>query len=358
MTKIRHPASSFGWRALLAILGVVAVVGQAPPARADQRIDLYQVAVPVPDRSDASRDAGFRDAMRVVLVRVTGRLGAANDPAYAPLVGSADRYVQQYRYAIDGRLVVGFDGGAIERWLTGTGAPIWGRTRPVTYVLLTVPGAGAGTGAAAGMGAGAGTGAGSIVTSDATSDLKNAIDAQAALRGIELRWPTAQQLQTEGLTDATVRQADPRSLLADAIRAGADALLIGHASDSSANASVQWLFQYQTETTPVTGVAAGVDRAADAYASIYAVDGAYLPVEIAVDGVQTLADYARVQRLFASMTSVSRASVLAVHGDTVHWRLLARGGAGPLVRMLALDGSLQTAAAPGVGGELRYRLRQ
>ena len=354
MTKHRHPAFPFGWRALLALLGVLAVMGQAPSARADQRVDLYQVAVPVPDRSDASRDAGFRDAMRVVLVRVTGRLGAANDPTYGPLVASADRYVQQYRYAIDGRLVVGFDGGAIERWLTGTGAPIWGRTRPVTFVLLTVPGTGPGTG----PGAGTGSGAGSIVTSDTGSDLKSAIDAQAALRGIELRWPTAQQLQADGLTDATVLQADPRTLLGDATRAGADALLIGHASDTSANASVQWLFQYQTETSQVAGAAAGVDRAADAYAAIYAVNGAYVPVEVAVDGVRTLADYARVQRLFASMTSVSRAAVLAVHGDSVRWRLLARGGAGPLVRMLALDGSLQPAAEPGIGGELRYRLRQ
>ena len=339
----------FDWRALLALLGVLAVMGQAPTARADQRIDLYQVAVPVPDRSEASRDAGFRDAMRVVLVRVTGRPGAANDPAYAPLVASADRYVQQYRYAIDGRLIVGFDGGAIERWLTGAGAPIWGRTRPVTFVLLTVPGAAA---------AGTGNGAGSIVTSDATSDLKSAIESEAALRGIELRWPTAQQLLADGLTDSSVLQADPRTLLADATRAGADALLIGHASDASASASVQWLFQYQTETTQVAGVTAGVDRAADAYASIYAVNGAYVPVEVAVDGVRTLADYARVQRLFASMTSVSRVAVLAAHGDTLRWRLLVRGGAGPLVRMLSLDGSLQAAAEPGVGGELRYRLRQ
>lgn len=343
MTKIRHPTFPSGWRALLALFGLLAIVGQVPSACADQRIDLYQVAVPVPDRSDASRDAGFRDAMRVVVVRVTGRLGAANDKVYAPLVGSANRYVQQYRYAVDGRLVVGFDGGAIERWLTGTGAPIWGRTRPVTFVLLTAPGAG--------------TGAGTIVTRDATSDLKSAIDAQASLRGIELRWPTAQQLQADGLTDATVLQGDPRALLADATRAGADALLIGHATDTTASASVEWLFEDPTETAQAVGVAAGVDRAADAYASIYAVNGAYVPVEVAVDGVRSLADYARVQRLFASMTSVSRLAVLAVHGDTVRWRLLVRGGAGPLARMLLLEGSLQPAAEPGAGGELRYRLR-
>ncbi len=344
MMKIRHPTSPFGWRAWLALLGLVAVLGPAPRTRADQRLDLYQVAIPVPDRSDASRDTGFRDAMRVVLVRVTGRLGAASDPTFAPLVGSAGRYVQQYRYAIDGRLVVGFDGGAIERWLTGVGAPIWGRTRPITLVLLTAPGAAAGAAA--------------IVTGDAPSDLKSAIDAQAALRGIELRWPTAQQLQADGLTDASALQTtDPRTLLADATRAGADAVLIGHATDTSANAAVQWLFEYQTEAEPATGVAAGVDRAADTYASIYAVNGATVPVEVAVDGVRTLADYARVQRLFASTTSVSRVAVLAVHADTVRWRLLVRGGAGPLVRLLSLDGSLQPAAQPGVGGELRYRLR-
>ena len=328
---------------LWAVLCLVAGYCRAPAVRADERSNVYQVAVAVPDRSEANRAAGFQAAMRVVLVRVTGRLGAASDPELAPLVGAAGRYVQQYRYAIDGRLIVGFDGGAIERWLAGVGAPIWGRTRPLTLVLLTVQSGSSG----------------SIVTSDDHSDLATAIDAQASLRGIALRWPNAQQLVADGLTYASVIQADPRSLLAVAAHHGADGLLIGHATGTAANAPVQWLFEYQTETAQTVGTAAGVDSAADAYASIYAVSGAIAPVEIEIRGVRNLADYARVERLFESMTSVSNVAVRSLHGDTVRLQLASRGGAAPLVRMLALDGNLVPDTTPADdGGALSYRLRQ
>ncbi len=73
--------------------------------------------------------------MKVVLVRVTGRRSAEDDPALAPLVGNARRYVQQYRATPDGQLWVSFDGPAIERWLTQNGQPLWGHERPTTVRL-------------------------------------------------------------------------------------------------------------------------------------------------------------------------------------------------------------------------------
>jgi len=75
--------------------------------------------------------------MKIVLVRVTGRRSAADDPALAPLVGNARRYVQQYRGTPDNQVWVSFDGPAIERWLTQNGQPLWGHERPTTFVWLT-----------------------------------------------------------------------------------------------------------------------------------------------------------------------------------------------------------------------------
>ncbi len=342
MTNFRDALCARGGVLLWATLCLLTAACGAPAAHADARSNVYQVAVAVPDRSEANRAAGFQAAMRVVLVRVTGRLGAASDPEFAPLVAGADRYVQQYRYAIDGRLIVGFDGGAIERWLNRVGAPIWGRTRPLTFVLLTVPSGSSG----------------SIVTSDDHSDLEAAIDAQAALRGIALRWPSAQQLTADGLSYASVIRADPRALLAVAARHGADGLLIGHATGPATDAQAQWLFEYQTETAQASGVVAGVDSAANTYASIYAASGVDVPVELDVHGVRNLADYARTQRLLESMTSVSNVSVLSLQGDTVRLQLAVRGGAAPLARMLALNGDLVPDATPTDGGALSYRLRQ
>ena len=102
------------------------------------RAELYQATVPVADRSEASQAAAFEAALKIVLVRVTGRRAAEEDPALAPLVANARRYVQQYRAAPDNQLWVAFDSAAIDRWLTQNDQPIWGRERPSTYVWLAV----------------------------------------------------------------------------------------------------------------------------------------------------------------------------------------------------------------------------
>ena len=305
------------------------------PALAGGFADVYRVMVPVADRSLAGREAGFAAAMKTALVRATGKRTAGDDPAFAALVAGAGRYVQQYRYAADGRLSVGFDGAAIERWLTRNGAPVWGRTRPVTFIWLTVP-------------AGAG---GSVVMRDSTSDLKAAIDAAADARGIELLWPSTQDLQTERLDYAALIRANPDTLAAISRRHGAEGVLIGSATDQTAAANVQWLFKFQTQIAQVAGATEGVNLAADTYASLYAVSGAVVPVDVEVGGVRDVRDYANVQKLFGSLTMVSHVGVVALQGDQVQFRLDVRGGAAPLVRTLALNGMLapDTGAATGTG---------
>ncbi len=318
------------WTPLLWVaFSVATAAAGARPAFAD----VYRVMVPVTDRSAAGREAGFAAAMRIELVRVTGRRTAGDDPAFAGLVAGAARYVQQYRYAADGRLSVGFDGAAIERWLTQNGAPVWGRTRPVTFVWLTVPAATGGT----------------VVTRDTASDLKSAIDAAAEARGIELMWPGVQDLQAEHLDYASLIHANPQTLAGIARRHGAEGEIIGTATDQSAGANIEWLFQFQTHIGQAAGAAEGVNLAADTYAALYAVSGTTTAVDVAVGGIRDLRDYAKVQRLFGSLTMVSQVGVVALHGDQVEFRLAVRGGATPLTRTLALNGMLAADSDAGTG---------
>src|SRR3984957_8412399 len=144
------------------------------------RTEMYQATAPVSDRSEAAQTAAFQNAMKTVLIRVTGRRSADEDPAFSPLIANARRYVQQYRSAPDNQLWVSFDGPAIERWLTQNGQPLWGHERPTTLVVLGVQ-----TGAQTGT----------IITTEETSELKAAIDAAAVARGLPLVWPSAAEIQ-------------------------------------------------------------------------------------------------------------------------------------------------------------------
>ena len=83
---------------LFAVLVVASATLFAPvPGIGATSMDLYQAAVPAPDRSEAALSAAFSSALKVVLVRVTGRRGVAQDPAFSPLISNARRYMQQYR---------------------------------------------------------------------------------------------------------------------------------------------------------------------------------------------------------------------------------------------------------------------
>ena len=312
------------------------------PVQALTRTDPYQAIAPMTDRSEAAQTAAFQHGMRTVLVRVTGNRSADEDAALAPLIANARRYVQQYHPAPDGQISVGFDANAIERWLAQAGQPIWGRERPLTFVWLGVQ---------------SGTQAGSIVTRDETSELKSALDAEASARGIQLRWPTAADLQSNHVDFAALMNSPGTSLAEIAHRLGGEGVLVGHAGAATAAASVRWTELFQDQSREFSGTLEGVDRAADLYASLLAASGSFAPVEIEVDGVNDVKDYAGVESYLESLAFISHVGVDALSGDTVRFHLTTRGGIEPLQRALALNGLLEPIAA-GDGGLQRFQLRR
>ena len=100
--------------------------------------DLYTVAV-VPD--PAARDqraAAIKAAMAQLLVRVTGSLNAPLDPAAQRLLAAPDEFLSSYGLDRQGRAVVGFQRGPVERVLDGLGLPVWGPERPLTLLWVAV----------------------------------------------------------------------------------------------------------------------------------------------------------------------------------------------------------------------------
>lgn len=341
MKHIRDRRARIGRFAL--VLCLLAVVLAAIPGEAATRAELYQATVPVADRSEAAQSAAFEAAMRAVLVRVTGRRTAGDEPALAPLVQSARRYVQQYRSVGEGLLWVAFDGAAIERWLTQNGQPLWGHTRPATVVFLAVAGAGQG---------------GTVLTQEDTSELKAAVDAAGAARGAPLIWPSAADLKHEQLDFAAVAGTSASTLAQAAHRLGGEGVLAGRASGAGAAATVRWSFAFQDRSSEFSGEPAeGPNRAADVYVGIFGVSGAVVPVELEVDGIRELKDYAQAQSYLESLALVTHVAVRGLSADSVRFTLTARGGAEALEHVLALDGRLHPNGT-GENGVLRFQLHR
>ena len=306
------------------------------------RTELYQATVPLVDRSAGAQASAFQAALKIVLIRVTGRRGAPEDAALAPLLGSTRRYVQQYRGAPDNQLWVAFDGPALERWLTQNGQPVWGRDRPATFVWLSMP-----TGAQSAT----------FVTADDVSDLKAALVAAASVRGLPLTWPSAADVPKNQVDFAAANGAANSPLVDTARRAGADGVLIGRANGSGANANVRWTLVFQDHNSEWSGTLDGINRTADLYAGLFAASGSLAPVDIEVGGIANLRDYASLQAYLESLTFITHVSVQGLAGDSVTYRLTTRGGVDALQHALALGGPLQTVPG-GENGIQRFQLRR
>ncbi len=103
--------------------------------------------------------------------------------------------------------------------LTQNGQPVWGHERPSTFVWLTAQ---------------TGPQSGTLITGEDTSDLKTAIDAAAAVRGVPLIWPSAADAEKNHLDYAGVNGAAQSTLADIGRRSGGEGILIGKAAGTAA----------------------------------------------------------------------------------------------------------------------------
>jgi hypothetical protein len=315
------------------LLAVLMLAG--PHASAATFPGMYEATVPLSERSERGQAEAVRDALKVVLVRVTGRREAASDPAVASLVEDARRYVQQFRVIGGNQFFAGFDGARIERALVEAGQPLWGHERPATLVVVVDE-----------------TGRRIVQAGESDSSLRNAVERSAAARGLPLIWPDASRpvdvadLGTQNV--ASIQQAY-----------GADAVLLGRLARGG---QARWTLFHGTEPTEWIGsLEDGVHGAADTFASLFAAATTTpggLDVAISVSGIDGVRDYASVTSYLESLSLISSLAVEQLAGDTVLYRARVQGDADRLARAIALGQRLVPADSMPGSAELRFRLRQ
>ena len=301
MTGVRHlPRPSATAVLLLALCaGFWVPVVRAPAA---QTVAVGEVDVA------GNGDEAFAEAMRTALVRVTGRRAAATDPVFAPLVANARRYVQVFRPPSGNNPArVTFDAAAIERAVAALGQPVWARSRPAVLGVITRP----------------------PPDADPVA-VRAALESAALARGLPLRLASAATAGLAGKDPVSAADA-----LAAARAQGADATLVGAVDGTE----WQWtLFEGASTTVFQGGVAAGIEGAADLFAiGAPATDTAPLAnVTIDVQGVATLVESVRVQRVLEGLPGARRVVLLASDAGGVRFRLDMPRGPDGVVGALSL----------------------
>lgn len=315
------PSASVGFVRAWCVGGLLALV--ASVASTAVVPDLYEATV----ASDRGQAAAFQDAMREVIVRITGERDGDNAPGLADLIANAQRYVQKYRNLPGGKVAIGFDGNKLESVIAAAGRPVWGRERPATVVWLAIDDGG---------------GRRHLVGAGDDGDLKAAVDAAADSRGLPLIWPRLDSTDNTHVTAADVWSGSNQRVIEAASRYRADAVLIGRLSGASGD----WTLVAAGETSAIRGGPAdGVQSLADRFAEILAAPNTE-PIERAtldVAGVTSLAAYADLIATLEASSLVRGVFVSELAGDRVVLAVNVRGSPDRLRRALATQRKFEPA---------------
>lgn len=266
-----------------------------PAAPALERVAVADVTL------EAAGETVFADAMRVALVRITGRRSAAEDPAFAALVRDARQFVQLYLPAGAGSPArVTFDALALSQALRALGQPLWSEARPILLgVVMSAP-------------AGADPQA-----------VRQALERSAAERGVPLRLRSANGVGLSASGEITADVA-----LAAARRAGADMALVAEVDGNE----WQWtLFDGLSATTFSGGVTVGLESAADllALSSQAATSRPVASVSVRIRGLGSLREVAEAERGLAALPGAGTVDLVEISaGEGVFEVAMAGGEAG------------------------------
>lgn len=323
--------------------------------------NLYQADVPVAEQSAAELRRAASAGLAEVLVRVSGRADAQRNPALAPALAGADRYLEQYRYernpaagSMPWLVRLNFAPDQSERLLRGAGLPVWGGNRPGVLALVVVD-----------------DGAGRNLVGD-DSPVAAALREQARRRGLALHFPLLDGADAHALAGDDIWQLDAGRVGPALERYKPDALLLGRLTQSGGRWSGSWSLTVNDQHTDAEGeadslsaaLAPSIDKLADALASQYAVASSGAPSEgvlLRLIGIRNFDDYAHALAYLQRLEVVKSANPVQVEGEEVLLRLRIAGSAEQLARQLALDSRLQPqtaqtdSAAGDQSAQLQYR---
>lgn len=299
-------------------------------AQAVEVPDLYSAEAVVTDRSEEQRDEAFRTALAAVMVKVAGSREVLGDSRAQEVLDGASGLLQQYRYTADGTIWAAFDSESLVTAMRAAGLPVWGRDRPAVLLWLAVDWGGGRRG---------------IVTADQDTELRRSIERVAASRGLPLVLPLFDSTDREQMSFSDLWGGFSDKIAAASTRYGPGAVLIGRASrGAGSRLFVRWELQLGDLAEQwEDGLSPGIHRAATSLAERFATRGGVSATAtvVAVSGIHSLDDYARVLSYLERQSLVSGVQVSKLSGDTVVFSLQVQGDATRLFRVVDLDDMLE-----------------
>lgn len=364
----------------------------AETAQAVKVPDLFRVELPVDDQSETVKQQAFSQAMRQVLIKVSGSRQIIFEKALQRPIRNPNRYVQQLAYerreikpesALNAKnseqedlvsvdpnalssatdqlwLSVDFYPETIEKLLRENGLPVWGNERPATLLWMVQQDF---SGAR-------------LVSSDDDPELVEQLTEAARQQGLPILFPLYDLEDTQLVNTRVVQQPQLDPLLTAAMRYSPEAMLVGDIQTTPAQQfSASWTLVFAERQTQWQDQASTLEQLleqlmqrtattlAQEYAVISEIGETSPAVALSVTGVNSVDQYLKVVRYLEQLQVVEQVQIRDIQADQLRLELQLRSGTADFDRLVKLGTVLeqlelpQLQAGPQQRVELFYTLQ-
>lgn len=348
----------------LALCAVLLTLSSLLPVNALQVTGLYSYRVAVANESESERSRAFREALRAVIIKVTGSPNWLEDPAIVRALNQAQSLVEAVSYSsemlpapvaantdpttaitpgaglalIEQRYVnVTFASALINDLLINASVPIWDSNRPSVLVWMVLQEV---------------NGDRRLLTADGDPEIVDLIKRFGTERGVPLIFPVLDFEDRRSLPVESLWNLDEAAIVAASARYGADTVLSGRLLFAASGEYVGlWQFIFQNQASVFDGFEADLqaylykplERITAQLSNYFAVvpvatDQTY--VRLRVEGIDDLQAYSALMNYVRNLGLVRSVVMASLDGARMELELGLQGDTQQLLELIALDRDL------------------
>jgi hypothetical protein len=308
-------------------------------------VDLYTGTAPVASQDDAERTRALRAAFVSALVRASGDSTLTGDSRLAPLLDQAPQWVQNFGYrqeveasggsapVVREYLQARFDPEQVAAALAALGRTVW-TERPRTLLWLVID-----------------DGSTRRIASAAQVSALDALTRHARERGISIQLPTMDAEDLARVDANTLWEGSSAAAYAASTRYGTPIALVVRLARTGTTWNARfsladggrgddWSDNFADANAALIAAAGGLaDRLAQRYA-VAAVERVVADYVIAISGIDSAEDFARVQSYLAGLSVITTFATTGAEGTTLTVAATLTVAPARLRQMLAMGGVL------------------
>ena len=334
---------------------------------------LYEYRVAVNNESDTERDRAFEEALRAVILKITGEHRLLEHPNILEALGNAQSYVESISYVSEtaGRSVlnqenelvpleeqryieVSFATSLIQELLVSANIPLWDSNRPSVLVWMVLQNS---------------EGERTLLTPETNSRIITFIQSFADERAIPIIFPVLDFEDRQNLSEDTVWSLDKEGIMKASERYGADSILAGRLHFAATNQFVGlWQFIFQDDALIFDGfeetleayLYGPLDRVTNQLATYFGIvpeGDIQETVRLRVEGIRSLSSHSALLSYINGLGVVDSVNTVGLDGERLELELDLVGDSGQLFELITLDRDLLPIESSQLGGRgvLHYR---